>query len=972
MHAVPHPDTLPLDGRWRFQLLRRPDADAGPSWRDIDVPGCWTMQDTGDLPHYTNIRMPFVGLPPHVPEDNPTGLYERDFELPERWAGQRVVLHVGAAESVLVVLVNGTEIGLSKDSHLAAEFDVTPYVVPGTNVLTCRVVKWSDATFIEDQDQWWHGGITRSVHLYATGPVYVSDVTAFAGLADDLTTGTLDLRVQVGAGATLPSGWTVEARLEGVAEPMRGEVPTAGQTSELRLTDEERQLVRRYMHGDVAAAGDLPTDVGEVIEREMPPPDGLVLLSTEVPGVERWSAEEPNLRALTITLHDADGVGVETVETRVGFRRVEIDGRRLLLNGRPVVLNGVNRHDFNRRTGRVVSVEDMRADLVAMKRHNVNAVRTSHYPNDPAFYDLCDELGLYVIDEADIESHAFYRSLCEDPRYLGQWVERVARMALRDKNHPCVLMWSLGNESGYGANHDAAAGWLRRFDPSRPLHYEGAIRADWSRRQGVTDVLCPMYPAISAIIEHAESGRQTRPLIMCEYSHAMGNSNGTLAEYWAAIDATEGLQGGFVWEWWDHGLVQRLPDGERSAYGGDFGDVPNDGNFCLDGVVFPDRTPKPAMAELKQLTAPVRVTGAPGALTLENRQWFRDLSWLRAAYDVAVDGEVVSTGELPLPAVPPRGSALLAAPDVDTRGMLGEVRLTIRFMTAAETAWAPAGHEVGWAQVPLRAGDPALPPAAPGDAGEPPDVGDDGLLRHPLLAGPPLLSLWRASTDNDRIGGMAACWDQQGLGELRRELIAVRRDGARVEVRARYVTGAGAVIESRQLLSPLPGGGVRVEEEAVVPEELDDLPRVGTVFAVRPGFEELEWFGTGPEETYPDRCTSRVGRWTSTVSEQHVPYIRPQENGGHAGVREFRLRSAEESLRVLLDEPRQVSVTHHRAADLAAATHEAELVPSAEAIVHLDAAHRGLGTASCGPDTLDSYLVRGGTYRWAWGLRAER
>ncbi len=349
-----------------------------------------------------------------------------------------------------------------------------------------------------------------------------------------------------------------------------------------------------------------------------------------------------------MTLRAPDGTAVETTTVRVGFRRVEIRGLDLLINGQRVFIRGVNRHDFDQHTGRVISADSMRADLIAMKQFGFNAVRTSHYPNDPAFLDLTDELGLYVFDEADIESHAFQSTLCDDPRYLTQWVSRVSRMAQRDRNHASVIVWSLGNESGYGANHDAAAAWLRRFDPSRPLHYEGAIRWDWTSDQGVSDLICPMYPDLAAIVEHARSGRQRHPLIMCEYSHAMGNSNGTLSDYWDAIESTPGLQGGFIWEWWDHGLVQTLPDGStRWAYGGDFGDAPNDGNFCTDGLVWPDRTPKPALWEHRALAAPVAIAFEPrdGRLTITNKQHFTDLSWLRATWEATVDGEVVASGE---------------------------------------------------------------------------------------------------------------------------------------------------------------------------------------------------------------------------------------------------------------------------------------------------------------------------------------
>ena len=372
-----------------------------------------------------------------------------------------------------------------------------------------------------------------------------------------------------------------------------------------------RALVRRHaVLGPGAFDADETARWAELYRALAPVREGSVRWHLSIPSVSTWNAESPVLHALTVTLRSPAGEIAETATFRVGFRRVEVVGRDLLVNGQRVYIRGVNRHDFDQHTGRVVSAEAMRADLVTMKQFGFNAVRTSHYPNDPAFLDLADELGMYVVDEADIESHAFQSTLCDDPRYLAAWVERVARMVQRDKHHASVIAWSLGNESGHGANHDAAAAWVRRYDPSRPLHYEGAIRWDWTADQTASDIVCPMYPEIAAIVDHARSGLQRHPLIMCEFSHAMGNSNGTLAEYWDAIESTPGLQGGFIWEFRDHGLVQELPDGrQRWAYGGDFGDEPNDGNFVMDGMVWPDRRPKPAMWEHRRLAAPVRIAG---------------------------------------------------------------------------------------------------------------------------------------------------------------------------------------------------------------------------------------------------------------------------------------------------------------------------------------------------------------------------
>jgi beta-galactosidase len=837
-------------------------------------------------------------------------------------------------------------------------------------------VKWSDATYLEDQDQWWHGGISRPVFLYATGRVHLAEIRADAGLADDLDTGTLALTVDVGFDGVEPeAGWTVEAHVEGLTEPLSGAVPVPDPGASVGFFSEAQARLQGRIVAGSAVSEEERLAWADLYRRFVPVPTGHVAWSLRFPGVRRWSDEEPHRYRIVVALRDGAGVERERAELWTGFRRVEIVGRDLLVNGRRVYIRGVNRHDFDQHTGRVVSEERIRADLVQMKRFGFNAVRTSHYPNDPVLYDIADELGLYVVDEADIETHAYWGTLCDDQRYLAAWIDRTSRMAIRDKNHPSIILWSLGNESGHGTNHEAAAAWLRRYDPSRPLHYEGAIRFDWTSDQGVSDLVCPMYPTIDAIVEHATNGTQRRPLIMCEYSHAMGNSNGTLADYWAAIESTPGLQGGFIWEWWDHGLVQWLPDGTpRWAYGGDFGDEPNDGNFCLDGLNWPDRRPKPAMWEHKQLASPVRVHAgdaplAEGRLVIENRRLFRDLGWLRARWEVAVDGTAIEGADLVLPGVGPGQAADLRIPGLRMPELAAdqEAWLSLSFTTAERSAWAPAGFEVGWAQLRLAHREPEPAPIAEDGRVE---LDETGLVRHPLLAAAPRLALWRAPTDNDRIGGMAARWAAMGLDRLVRQDVRVVREGARAIVRATVRTGSGRAIAHEQVVTPLAGGGLRVEEIAVVPEGLDDLPRVGTVLELVPDLEDLDWFGTGPVETYPDRrLGGAVGRWRSSVTDQLVPYVRPQENGGHADVRWLEVRDASGSgVRLRLDAPRQVSVLHVRPEQLAAALHDVEVVPIAETVVHLDAAHRGVGTASCGPDTLPVYRLGPGTYRWSWTL----
>ena len=989
MHSVPHGDRIVLDGRWRFQLLHTPEQDLAADWSEVEVPGCWTMQGFFDLPHYTNVQMPFPGDPPHLPDVNPTGIYERDFDLPAKWfAGRRIVLHVGAAESVLIATVNGEQVGISKDSHLAAEFDVTSLVRPGPNAISLRVVKWSDATYTEDQDQWWHGGITRSVFLYATPRVHLADVRVNAGLTDDLRTGTFELLAEVAFdGVETEPGWTIEAKLSDLA-PLKAIVPIANKGPGPRVSRADSEPLSRHRFDMVAKLVSVGLDSADRAEWDAlapmlhPPLDGRTELRAEISDVRQWSAEQPNLYPLHVILRSPAGDAVEEVDLRVGFRRIEIEGVHLLINGAAVLIRGVNRHDFDQHTGRVISVESMRADLVAMKQFGFNAVRTSHYPNDPAFLDLTDELGLYVIAEADVESHAFIDRICDDPRYLNAWVDRAARMVRRDKNHVSVILWSLGNESGHGTNHDAMAGYIRRYDPSRPLHYEGCIRWDWFSDQRISDLVPPMYPPISAIVAHARSGRQMHPLIMCEYSHAMGNSNGTLAEYWDAIESTDGLQGGFIWEWWDHGLVQKLPDGTtRWAYGGDFGDQPNDGNFCLDGLNWPDRTPKPALWEHRQLAAPVRVSASPeglrqGAVELTNRQYFTGLGWLRASWEISADGEVVTRGDLPLSDVAPGKTATVRLPGWTLPASDGRaVWLTIRFRTAAAQAWAPDGFEVCWAQLPVAAGMPALerPSVRPLPGGEV-KLDAEGLLIHELLAVAPRLSLWRAPTDNDRIAGLTALWRQWGVAQLSRTLKSVQHEAGGVVVTAEERAASGIVVDQETRYQALEGGGVLVHETVRIPADLADLARVGIVLEVVPGLEKVEWFGRGPVETYPDRRRgAAVGRWLSSVSEQFVPYIRPQENGGHADVSWLELSDGSgRGLHFGVDRPRQVSATHFRAEDLAAASHEVELVARPQTIVHLDAAHRGLGTASCGPDTLPQYLVGPGTYEWSWTIAPLR
>ena len=977
MLNIEHFEQISLDGTWRFQLLHSPTEKIGKRWASIPVPGLWTMQEPSevffDKPIYTNTQMPFEEHPPFVPAENPTGVYERDFEIPKSWNGKRIVLQVGGYESVALVYINGEEVGLSKDSRLAAEFDVTQFVHSGNNVLRIDVTKWSDATFIEDQDQWWHGGITRSIKLYATNKVFIERFKATAGLEKDGSTGTLNIEADLGSLDNLSTdGYTLRASITELPKVKSANLSkTVKNFTSPKWTERAADLKKRsddYFHGKYWH-GNLPADAKAAIMENEPWPHGKVLLETRISKVNPWSAELPNLYTLHIELIDPQGVVIEVSQQRIGFRSIEIKGQDFLVNGQPIIFYGINRHDFNRFTGRVLTRDDMRQDLLELKRWNFNAVRTSHYPNDAAFLDLCDELGFYVIGEANIESHAFISSICDDTRYLSAFVDRVGRMVQRDIHHASVVMWSLGNESGAGTNHEAAAAFARSFDPSRPLHYEGGIRGNWSGSHSLTDVIAPMYPNISAIKEYAKSPKADRPLIMCEYSHAMGNSNGTLAEYWEVIESTHGLQGGFIWEMWDHGPVQTLPDGsKRNAYGGDYGETKHDGNFCCDGMVFPDRTAKPAMHEFKAIAAPAVVTGVKGSagqFKIFNKNFFKDLSEYQLQWSITCDGIVQDSGVVKLPKVAPRKTAnfKVSSKRLAKGTNRGERFITFSLVCVESTPWALPMSEIGWSQV-------ALPSTALAPAKKAQEIGDvvdeHGQIVLPYGIVAPSISLWRAPTDNDRIGHIASKWEQYGVRELSRTDCLIRQTPTSIKVTNTWQTSTGVSFKHTQSITPVVGG-FSVKESVTVPKAFSDLARVGTLFELDGSLSELLYFGTGSHESYPDRKIGRIARYVSTVAAQYIPYVRPQENGGHAAVRWFELtNSAGDGLRFAMSKPAQVSVTPNRDADLADATHDVEVKACGNAVVHIDAAHRGVGTASCGPDTLDKYKIKTGVHTWEW------
>ncbi len=915
-------DRRSLDGDWSLELFDSPDAvpaDAITGDRGgaviVAVPGNWTLQDLGgfvDLPQYTNVQMPFPGPPPRLPDRNPTGVYRRSFTVPTAWRRRRTVLHVGGAESVHAVYVNGEFAGYGTDSRLPSEYEIGHLARPGRNDLAIVVVRWSAQSYVEDQDQWWMAGLHRSVWLESRPRVHLADLPVDVDYDPATGRGTI--------AATAPVQW----------DDVDG--PQAGWTIRATLTDPAGRQVGREQQVDVPHRHRRPYVFG-----------GFTATARwEFSKARPWSAERPDRYAVSVELCDPSGRVRHTEVQHVGVRRVEVRDRALLVNGQPIWVFGVNRHDQHPDRGKAVTADDMRDDLRQMALHNINAIRTAHYPNEHTFADLCDELGFYVVAEANIEAHAYNRSLADDPEYRATWLERGARMVQRDRNHPSIILWSLGNESGYGTSHEALAGWIRRSDPSRPLHYEEAITVDGWVDGGrlATDVVCPMYASIDAIRSYAEAGEGDRPLILCEYSHAMGNSNGSLADYWDVITSTPGLQGGFIWEWKDHGLRQRLPDGSaRLAFGGQFGERPHDGNFVADGLMGSDLDPHPAMREVAWVHRPVTVERVRGGLRIANRRSFVDLADLGADWELLVGDRVAERGTLTVPRLAPRSDTVVPLPCDGRRGVL-----TVRWTTRRDTWFASAGHLVAWDQVVL--GSPSRP--APPTGGRSPDE----LVR-------PELTIWRAPVDNDGfklmpdlsrrigVGGKALVrWQDHGVdARAADELVGHRADVDRAADATTY----------RHVVD--------------VPDAFADLPRVGVVFRLPGRFDRVRWAGRGPHENYPDRNASALlGVWEQAPDES--PYLVPQEFGLRTDCRWIEVvdSSTGERVRVDVVEPSvmHVSATHHTAADLYEAPTATELRRRDELVVHLDVAHRGLGTASCGPDVLDRYRLPAGRFEFAY------
>jgi beta-galactosidase/beta-glucuronidase len=1020
-----------LNGTWEFLYLANPEAapegfyqpDANVSgWADIEVPGNF-FNDTATTEIYTNVKMPIPPKPPYVPhDDNPTGLYRRRFNIPDDWHDRQIFICFDGVESAFYLWVNGQKVGYSQGSRLPAEFDISPYVQPGENMMVVMVIRWSDGSYLEDQDHWWMAGIYRDVFLQARPKVHIFDFFAQTELDDHYHDAVLKVRAKINADdETRPTAYDGQER--------RFETTPLGYAVELQLFDAAGQAVlAEPLSKPVKVSDWTPTCVNFVQPLANP---------------RKWTAETPHLYSLVLSLKDAGGDTVEVVRCQIGFRQVEIKNRELLVNGRPVLIKGVNRHEHDHRQGKTVSEDSMIADIKLMKQFNINAVRTSHYPNVPRWYELCDEYGLYVIDEANIECHALYDKLAHDPRWTHAFVERGKRMVERDKNHPCIILWSLGNESGYGPNHDALAGWIRGCDSTRPLYYEGAISDDtvllnheqfdldgppteaqkelarrigWKLGHRVSDVMCPMYPPVDHIIAYAQDPSNSRPLIMCEYAHSMGNSTGNLKEYWQAIETYPGLQGGFIWDWMDQGLLKVDDNGQEYwAYGGDFGDEINDLNFCINGLIWPDQTPHPAMYEYKKVLQPVGVKAidlAAGKLEISNKHDFTDLASLAGSWELAADGELIQQGALPQLKIRPGASQEISLPLHPSQLAPGvECFLTVRFHLVEEMPWAKPGHEIAWEQFKLPVEVPRPVQLKIGQmpslkliqsATEAVITGPDFSLTFDQTAGQiasfrigavemltrgPVLNMWRAATDNDGFKNqpdlpdkLLTDWLKVGLDRLEPQVeTAMIEQPCPQVVRISVWTVVQAPQTSlefahRHTYTIYGSGDVIIDNQLEASESFPPPPRVGLTMRLPVGFERLTWYGRGPHENYVDRNSgAAVGLYHSTVDEQYTPYIMPQENGNKTDVRWLALMNDEGIGLLAVGQPlMEASATHYTAADLYQAYHTHELTRQDDIILNLDVKQCGLGGASCGPGTLPQYLISADRFSFSVRLRPFR
>lgn len=968
-----------LNGNWKFKYLRNPGLtpenffDASfddASWNLIEVPRDWQLEGKYDPPVFTNIKHPFKVDPPRVPHDyDPTGLYRTTFTIPENWKGNQVFLHFDGIQSNGTVYVNGKKVGYSEDAMTPAEYNITKLVTEGKNTLAVQVLNWSDGSYLEDQDFWRLSGIYRDVYLFAAPSQHLRDYQVITDLDQSYTDAFFDLKMFV-----------------------KNYSPAAGKNLSLKVTladaSSNTVLEKRLDVNSIGAGKESVLKFRELIKNPY-----------------KWSAESPYLYTLTMELSGPSGKVLEAISSKVGFREVELRNGQLLFNGKAIDIKGTNRHEFDMYRGRALTRESMVRDIMLMKRNNINAVRTCHYPNNPEWYSLCDEYGLYVMDEANIESHELWADkkyyIAEDPAWKAAWVDRGVSMAQRDKNHPCIFSWSMGNETGWGANFDAMYKAIKAIDPTRPIHYESKTPA-YSNVLSRYDIISTMYPTLNDIVSLMNQD-PSRPVIICEYAHTMGNSLGNFKKYWDLFYKYPRLQGGFNWDWVDQGLRSKDYSGKE------YWNIVNysDGANANDGLINPDRIPQPEINEFKKIIQNINVrsisTGTP-ALRIYNLFFFKNLDDVEMNWEVIRDGQILHSGILSKLSVGPQDSTDINLPfDKDLLAADGEYFLNLSFRTKNDLAYADKGFEIASEQILLK--EPAASIVIPESnvMGEPVKFvkGDTITISgkefkalidsrtgyiisfdfrgERLISDPLKPCFWRVPTDNDEGGGnrgFATRWRKAGLDNFLTKVnninLTAQPDGS---VLVDIVSTLSFISEKTMGLNSQyvfhPDGSTDFNTGITLNSDFPPLARIGLEFAMPVRYNKLKWYGRGPFESYQDRKESaNVGIWSGSVAEQHFPYVMPQETGNKTDVRWFKVTDAAETgFEISGNQLLEINVQDYSQAALNSSKLSHTLYRGNKTYVHVDLHQMGLGgDDSWSPRVHDEYQLKAKSYSFGFRI----
>ena len=970
-------NNLSLNGTWKFKWFEKPadvpenvasQSFSDTGWDNFKIPATWEVNNYG-YPIYVNVGYEFSYLqkpnPPIVPLSfDPTGIYRREIDLPQNWTGKNITLHIGAAKSNLMVWVNGKYIGYGEDGKLPSEFDLSPVLVAGKNLIVLKVMRWCDGTYLEGQDFWRVSGITRDCWLVKRELTHISDYALNTRLDAAYKNANLDLNIKL----------SNKSLAKVTAKLMDGDKTIT--TSDIAFSNESEKSV-----------------------------------SIPVTAPKLWSAEEPNLYKLILTLTDNSGKITEAIPQMVGFREVKIKDGLLLVNGKPILIKGANRHETDPVTGQAISKESMLRDVKLFKQFNINAVRTCHYPNDEYWYQLCDQYGIYVVDEANNESHGIGYdisvTLANRPSWKDAHMSRVQRMYERDKNHASVIIWSLGNEAGNGYNFYECYLWLKQKDLFRPVQYERAV-AKYSNysTEFNTDIVNPMYPTPASMVEYAKRNEApVKPFIMCEYAHAMGNSLGNFRDYWDIIRGNPKIfQGGFIWDFVDQGLQKITAKGDTIyAYGGDYGkDLPSDNNFLCNGLFYPNRNPNPHAWEMKKVYQDIHTSLVnPNTVSVYNENFYKDLSDIGMEWNVTVNGQVKQSGKIEKLDVKAHSTVELKLPVKITAE--GEAFLNIVYKQKADHLLVPAGFTVADEQLPLSGkyvSDGKLKPAGKVKMSETAtswtisssdlslefsrstglitryEVGKHSYIDAALSAKP---AFWRAPSDNDMGAGLNRKLKDWKIAQsdMKLEKITVK-DSAGLGIVGTVYALPGVFAQIKLQYTIQANGEMVIDQQLLVDDSkmVQILPRFGMNWILPEGFETIEYYGRGPVENYQDRkYASNVGIYRQTVKSQFYPYIRPQENGNHTDIRWFKIFNAKGyGLKIESDSLLSMSALHYFDADLDDGDqkhqqHSGELVPRKQTQLHIDYKQTGVGGIdSWGQWPLEQYRLKYANYSYSFKI----